>query len=104
MRLSQKVKNKIKTFQLNVIDTTFDVIKRNVDDGVLKNQTYVVTQDDIPIYVFVKKQEYDKVLEQIKKHYIEMERYEDCSEINKYQQKIKQLRYDTYTRTVESEL
>ena len=104
MELSAKVKDKIKTFHINVLNTTFDTIKRNIDAGVLKNQTYVVTQDDIPIYVYVKGHEYGKVLEQIKKYYIEMERYEDCSEINKYQQKIKQLRYDTYTRTVESKL
>jgi len=71
---------------------------------VLKNQTYVVTQDDIPIYVYIKGHEYDKVLEQIKKYYIEMERYEDCSEIIKYQQKIKQLQDATNTRTIESEL
>jgi len=104
MELSQKVKDKIKTFRVNVLDTTFDVIKRNINDGVIKNQMYVVSQDDIPIYVYVKENEYNKVLEQIKNHYIEMERYEDCSEIIKYQQKIKQLQDATNTRTIESEL
>lgn len=86
------------------MDTTFEVIKRNVDKGRIKNQTYVVSQDGVPVYVYVKGHEYEKVLEQIKKHYIDMERYEDCSEIVEYQHKIKQLHYEPNTRTVESEL
>ena len=63
-----------------------------------------MSQDDTPIYVYIKAKDYDKVLEQIKKHYIDMERYEDCSEIVEYQHKIKQLHYEPNTRTVESKL
>jgi hypothetical protein len=104
MELDEKTRDKLKIFHIKVLDTTLDVIKRNIDKGIIKNQTYVVTQDDIPIYVYVKGHEYEKVLEQIKKHYINMERYEDCSEIVEYQHKIKQLHYEPNTRTVESEL
>lgn len=104
MEISEELKDKLYYFQQKVMRVTVDVIRINVNRGEIKNQMYVVTEDDTPIYVYVKGNEYDKVLEQIKNHYIKLELYEECSEIVEIQNQIKELQNATNTRTVKSEL
>lgn len=104
MEISEELRDKLYYFQQKVMRVTVDVIKTNVNRGKIKNQMYVVTEDDTPIYVYVKGNEYDKVLEQIKNHYIKSEHYEECSEIVEIQNQIKELQNATNTRTVKIEL
>jgi len=104
MEITEELKDKLYHFQKKVMRVTVDVIQRNVNRGLIKNQMYVVQEDNTPIYVHVKGNEYDKVLEQIKNHYIEDEQYEECSKIVEIQNKIKELQNATNTRTVKSEL
>lgn len=104
MELTQSEIKLVKKFQERFLERTLHVIKENIDNNKIKNQLYTISESDVSVYVMIKSNQYEKVLDEMLDHFIKLERYEDCQDIIDYKQKLNELQNGINTTTAKDKL